>query len=101
MRAAGVVVMIVADPVFLRRVFDPLDQLTTPMHRGGEIALRLRDVGCGIEPDEAATGGNGLAGTRERAPLIGGRISIGPGQSGGTEVRLVVPAAAVAAEVAA
>ena len=67
----------------------------------GEIELRVRDDGRGIAPQEAATGGSGLAGMRERALLVGGRISIAARQEGGTEVRLVVPAAAVPAGAAA
>jgi two-component system sensor histidine kinase UhpB len=59
---------------------------------GGEVELRVRDDGCGIAGDEANGGGTGLAGMRERALLIGGRLSIRAVEGGGTEVTLTVPA---------
>jgi two-component system, NarL family, sensor histidine kinase UhpB len=58
----------------------------------GDIQLRVRDDGRGISPHEANGAGTGLAGMRERALLIGGRLSIRAGEEGGTEVRLTVPA---------
>jgi two-component system, NarL family, sensor histidine kinase UhpB len=58
----------------------------------GDVELRIRDDGRGIAGDEANGGGTGLAGMRERALLIGGRLSIRAVEGGGTEVRLAVPA---------
>jgi two-component system, NarL family, sensor histidine kinase UhpB len=57
----------------------------------GEVTLRVRDDGCGL-PANAMSSSTGIRGMRERAMLIGARLSIdaaGPG--GGTEVVLRVP----------
>ena len=56
------------------------------------IELVVRDDGRGIAPAEAAAGGSGLAGMRERALLIGGAARRGGPPGGGTEVRLAIPA---------
>jgi two-component system sensor histidine kinase UhpB len=58
----------------------------------GNVELRVRDDGRGIAAHEANGAGTGLAGMRERALLIGGRLSIRAHEEGGTEVRLTVPA---------
>jgi two-component system sensor histidine kinase UhpB len=58
----------------------------------GDVELRVRDDGRGIAAHEANGAGTGLAGMRERALLIGGRLSIRAQEEGGTEVRLTVPA---------
>jgi two-component system, NarL family, sensor histidine kinase UhpB len=56
---------------------------------GGTTTLLVRDDGAGIAPD-AAERGAGIRGMRERAVLIGARLSVTPtGQ--GTEVRLEIP----------
>lgn len=57
---------------------------------GAEVELRIRDDGRGIGPG-VADGGTGLAGMRERALLIGGRLSVAAAEGGGTEVVLTVP----------
>ncbi|WP_236791898.1 sensor histidine kinase [Amycolatopsis sp. GM8] len=56
----------------------------------GQVELRLRDDGRGIGD---ATEGAGITGMRERALLIGARLTIGPAPGAGTEIRLVVPVA--------
>jgi two-component system sensor histidine kinase UhpB len=58
----------------------------------GDVELHIRDDGRGIAPDQANGDGTGLAGMRERALLIGGRLDIRASEAGGTEVRLTVPA---------
>jgi two-component system, NarL family, sensor histidine kinase UhpB len=58
--------------------------------RDGGIRLRVRDDGRGLAP--TATPGQGMRGMTERAMLVGGRLVIAPVASGGTEVRLEVPA---------
>jgi two-component system sensor histidine kinase UhpB len=60
----------------------------------GEVQLRVCDDGRGIGRDAANGAGTGVAGMRERALLIGGRLDIRAGDRGGTEVRLTVPAEA-------
>ena len=57
----------------------------------GEVTLRVRDDGGGLPPS-AERSSTGIRGMRERAMLIGARLSIGPADGGGTEVILSVPA---------
>lgn len=58
---------------------------------GGDdgVELAIHDNGRGIR---GAPEGAGIRGMRERALLIGAELTIGPGTSGGTNVRLRVPA---------
>jgi two-component system sensor histidine kinase UhpB len=58
----------------------------------GVVTLRVRDDGRGL-PSGALPSSNGIRGMRERAMLIGARLSIGPAAGGGTEVLLRVPVA--------
>jgi two-component system, NarL family, sensor histidine kinase UhpB len=58
----------------------------------GTVVLAIRDDGRGISDAEVAGSGTGLAGMRERAMLVGGRLSVERRPEGGTEVRLEVPA---------
>ncbi len=55
---------------------------------GTGVRLRITDDGCGLG---AATEGAGIQGMRERALLIGAKVTVGPGPRGGTEVALDVP----------
>jgi two-component system sensor histidine kinase UhpB len=59
---------------------------------GDMMVLVVRDDGVGLR---GAEDGTGVQGMRERALLVGGRLSIGDvaGPGGGTEVRLAVPLA--------
>jgi signal transduction histidine kinase/ligand-binding sensor domain-containing protein len=57
--------------------------------------LRVRDDGCGIDPnvlENGRPGHWGLAGVRERAQNIGGQLSIWSNKGAGTELELVIPA---------
>jgi signal transduction histidine kinase len=64
-------------------------------HRDGRLTLRIRDDGKGLCvgecADDLAIGGVGLAGMRERATQLGGRLLIASGP-GGTLVTAVLPA---------
>jgi two-component system, NarL family, sensor histidine kinase UhpB len=63
------------------------------LQRGKEgVVLRVIDDGRGFDPGHAE--GGGLRGIRERALIVGGAAAIGPGPSGGVEIRLEVPAEA-------
>jgi two-component system sensor histidine kinase NreB len=69
--------------------------------RDKDIVLSIIDNGCGFDPQLAADGaqgsGLGLMGMRERASLIGGKVSIETG-SRGTSVIVSVPAASPVAD---
>jgi two-component system sensor histidine kinase UhpB len=61
-------------------------------HSDGRVTLSVSDDGRGLpEPLPART--NGISGMRERAMLVGGRLSVSTPAGGGTEVRLELPVA--------
>src|SRR5215470_13762703 len=60
----------------------------------GELQMRVRDNGIGIDPQvlrDGRKGHWGLAGLRERAARIGGQLKISSSPTHGTEVRLSIP----------
>lgn len=54
------------------------------------VRVRVHDNGRGFDPD-ATPPGLGLSGMRERAELLGGRLTIDSGAAGGTTVQAVLP----------
>ncbi len=68
------------------------------------LRLGVRDDGRGIAPEVLSAGGReghfGLHGMRERARLIGGKLTVWSAAQAGTEVELAVPAANAYAVVA-
>jgi ligand-binding sensor domain-containing protein/signal transduction histidine kinase len=62
-----------------------------------ELRLRVRDDGKGIDPKVLNRGGReghfGMHGMRERAKLIGGKLTVWSGLDSGTELELSIPAA--------
>jgi two-component system sensor histidine kinase UhpB len=54
----------------------------------GALRLVIRDDGRGLPP---GADGEGIAGMRERALHVRGRLTVGTPQDGGTEVRLDIP----------
>jgi signal transduction histidine kinase len=59
-----------------------------------ELYVRIRDNGCGVEPqmlEKGCDGHWGLAGMRERATRIGGLLKILSSPAVGTEVQLSIP----------
>jgi PAS domain S-box-containing protein len=59
-----------------------------------DLRMRIRDNGCGIDPQVLQAGREGhwgLAGMRERAARIGGQLRISSNVAFGTEVRLSIP----------
>ncbi|GAA1937079.1 HAMP domain-containing sensor histidine kinase [Nocardioides marmoribigeumensis] len=56
--------------------------------RGDALVLRVADDGVGIG---GAPVGAGVQGMQERAQMVGGRLSVGANEGGGTEVLLDVP----------
>jgi two-component system sensor histidine kinase UhpB len=57
---------------------------------GDRLALEVVDNGVGM-PASLGDETIGVEGMRERALLVGGRLTIGPGASGGTVVSLEIP----------
>jgi signal transduction histidine kinase len=57
----------------------------------GAIEIECADGGGPIKPADAANGGHGLAGMRERATLLGGEVTARPGPDGGFRVRAKLP----------
>jgi two-component system sensor histidine kinase UhpB len=55
----------------------------------GGLRLVVRDDGHGLSQREGA--GSGIAGMRERALHVGGRLTVSRAAAGGTEVRLDIP----------
>ena len=64
----------------------------------GQVRLRVRDDGKGIDPKvlggDGRKGHYGLHGMRERAEVVGGKLTIWSDLDSGTEVELSIPAAA-------
>lgn len=76
-------------------------RITVTLDWGGDaMQLRVLDDGVGIDGANLARLGSGgkwgLRGMRERAVLIGGQLSIAARRQGGTEVHLMIAAAAAA-----
>jgi two-component system sensor histidine kinase UhpB len=59
-------------------------------HADGVVTLIIDDDGRGI-PRHAGREARGITGMRERALLVGGRLSVGRGPTRGTRVRLEIP----------
>lgn len=69
-------------------------RLTVEINYKGNLVLRIRDDGKGIDPEVAAkgkTGHFGLIGMHERASRIRGKLTISGSPGNGTIVELVVP----------
>jgi len=58
---------------------------------GPALVLTVSDDGVGLPAPQALDGGTGVAGMRERALLVGGRLILGQRPGGGTQVQLRVP----------
>ncbi len=60
-------------------------------YRPGELGVQVDDDGRGNADATTANGGTGIAGMRERADALGGRLSAGPGPTGGFRVSATLP----------
>jgi signal transduction histidine kinase len=68
----------------------------TLQNAGGRIRMRVEDDGLGFDPDKEVESrdpltGYGLQGMRDRAEIIGGRLSIDSDPGRGTSVCLELP----------
>ncbi|HEY7484992.1 MAG TPA: sensor histidine kinase [Streptosporangiaceae bacterium] len=59
-------------------------------YAGAALRLRVRDNGPG-PPGDGSDAGHGLLGMRERAAMVGGALSTGPGTAGGFVVEATLP----------
>ena len=61
-----------------------------------ELRLRVQDDGKGLDPKVLKEGGTaghyGLAGMRERAALVGGKVAVRSEPGAGTQAELTIPA---------
>ena len=73
-------------------------RVTVAAGDGEHVTLEVRDDGVG--PGDAVPGddGFGLAGMRDRVALVGGHVEFGPGDGGGTVLRVTVPRTDAAAQ---
>jgi signal transduction histidine kinase/ligand-binding sensor domain-containing protein len=63
-------------------------------YSGSLFQLRIRDDGKGIDPGivaEGRAGHYGVAGMRERAKRVGGKLDVWTGNGAGTEIELSIP----------
>ncbi|MGH1571106.1 sensor histidine kinase [Methylobacterium sp. P31] len=58
---------------------------------GSALLIEVSDDGCGIDRSASINGRLGLAGMRERARLLGGRLAIDSKAGAGTTVRVRLP----------
>jgi signal transduction histidine kinase len=63
----------------------------TLVQEGQDIRLEVRDIGVGFAPGAVGKGHFGLESIRQRARLLGGRLSIDSSPGVGTAVQVVVP----------
>jgi signal transduction histidine kinase len=57
----------------------------------GAVVVEIADTGRGRSPGAAGPAGHGIAGMRERAAAVGGRLEAGPSADGGFLVRARLP----------
>jgi signal transduction histidine kinase len=60
-------------------------------HGADELTVTVTDDGSAVPPRSAASAGLGIPGMRERAGLIGGKLTAGPGPGGGFVVTARLP----------
>jgi PAS domain S-box-containing protein len=71
------------------------DEITISLEQfENQVVLRIRDNGCGIDPNDPPTSGMGLRTMAYRAHVIQGELDVHPLNDGGTEVSCKVSAKA-------
>ena len=63
----------------------------TMTQEGQDVQLEVRDWGIGFDTESVKEGHFGLEGIRQRARLLGGRLTIESSPESGTLVRVIVP----------
>ncbi len=63
----------------------------TLVQEGQDVRLAVRDWGIGFDPESVKEGHFGLEGIRQRARLLGGRLTIESSPDSGTLLEVVVP----------
>ena len=66
-----------------------LGEVASDANGGPQLALTVRDDGCGVDP--MAAPGFGLRGMQERAQALGGRCQVDSARGDGTSIRIMIP----------
>jgi two-component system, NarL family, sensor histidine kinase UhpB len=72
-----------------RHVTIELGEVASDAHGGPQLALTVRDDGCGVDPTAAP--GFGLRGMQERARALGGSCKVDSALGDGTSIRIMIP----------
>ncbi len=72
-----------------RHVTIELGEVASDAHGGPQLALTVRDDGCGVDPTAAP--GFGLRGMQERARALGGSCKVDSALGDGTAIRIMIP----------
>jgi two-component system sensor histidine kinase UhpB len=72
-----------------RHVTIELGEAASDVNGGPQLALTVRDDGCGVDPRAAP--GFGLRGMQERAQALGGSCKVDSALGDGTSIRIMIP----------
>src|SRR5215831_17102293 len=72
-----------------RHVTVDLGEVASDANGGPQLALTVRDDGCGVDP--MAAPGFGLRGMQERARALGGSCKVDSARGCGTSIRIMIP----------
>ena len=72
-----------------RHVTIELGEVASDANGGPQLALTVRDDGCGVDP--MAAPGFGLRGMQERAQALGGSCKVDSALGDGTAIRIMIP----------
>jgi two-component system sensor histidine kinase UhpB len=68
---------------------EAMSEANASVNGTSQLALTVRDDGCGIDPKAAP--GFGLRGMQERAQALGGSCKVDSASGCGTSIRIVIP----------
>ena len=66
-----------------------LGEVASDANGGPQLALTVRDDGCGLDP--MAAPGFGLRGMQERARALGGSCTVDSARGCGTSIHIMIP----------